>query len=157
MRRSGLEAFEFAEGVAEGALGGVDAGLEAIELGEADLVGSPEDGVFVLAVVIRGTKFPETGFDEAETAEEPFGIDHGIEEQAFGGSGGAVVVVILGAEGLEVGGFFVADDVGLGVDAGFQGILGRSGLALSGAGTGGFLGIEAIGLGLLFGGHESGG
>lgn len=44
------------------------------------------------------------------------------------GVGGLEAVEVLGGEGLEVGGFFAADDFGSGVDAGFQGIHGGGGL-----------------------------
>jgi hypothetical protein len=68
-----------------------------------------------------------------------------------------VAVVIFGFEGFEVGGFFAADDLGFGVDAGFQGVHGRGGFALGGARAGGLLSVEAVGLGLFLGCHDIGG
>jgi len=53
---------------------------------------------------------------------------------------------VVAAEGGEDGGILAADEQGLRVDAGFQGILRGGGLALDGARAGGFLGGEAIGL-----------
>ena len=47
------------------------------------------------------------------------------------GVGGLEAVHILGGKGCEVGGFFAADDFGSGVDAGFQGIHGGGGLAVT--------------------------
>jgi hypothetical protein len=53
--------------------------------------------------------------------------------------------VISADEFLESGPGFAADELSLGVDAGFEGISWRSGLALGGAGSGGFFRVEAIG------------
>ena len=64
-------------------------------------------------------------------------------------------VDVFGSEGFESGGVFAADEVRLGVDAGFQGVHGGDGLALGGAGAGGFSGVEAVGLGLFESCHGS--
>ena len=54
-------------------------------------------------------------------------------------------VEIFAGEFLEGGESFAADELSFGVDAGFEGIHGGAGLALGGAGSGGFLCVEAIG------------
>ena len=59
----------------------------------------------------------------------------------------------LGGEGFEFGGIFAGDDVGLGVDAGFEGVERRDGFSFGGFGAGGFLGVEAIGIELCLGRH----
>ena len=128
----GLEAFELVEGVAVIALGGVDAALEAGE-DFGILAESFVEGLFVDVGFL-----PELGFDFAEAAEEPFGIDEDIELGALGGGGGAVAVVIFGGEGFELGDGFAGDGVGAGIDSSFEGVHGGAGLAFGGARTGGF-------------------
>ena len=54
-------------------------------------------------------------------------------------------------EGLEFGGVFVADDLGFGVDAGFQGVERGDGLAFGGSGAGGFLRVQPVGVDLCLG------
>jgi hypothetical protein len=112
-----------------------------------------EDGVFDVGEAL----LPELGFDAAEAAEEPFGIDEGVDEHALLRGGGMEAVVILVGEGFEAGGGFVLDDVGTGVDAGFESVHRRAGLALGGAGSGGFLRVEAIGCELFLSCHKRGG
>ena len=65
---------------------------------------------------------PELGFDAAEAALDPLGGDEGVDEGELGGIGGLVLIVKRGGEGFEVGGIFAGDDVGPGVDAGFEGV-----------------------------------
>jgi len=78
----------------------------------------------------------------------PLGGDEGIDQGAHFGSGGLVAVVIFGGEKIQSRGVFAADDLGFGVNAGFQGIEADSGFALGRARAGGFLRVEAIGLDL---------
>jgi hypothetical protein len=59
----------------------------------------------------------------------------------------------LGGEGFGFGGIFAGDDVGPGVDAGFEGVERGSGFAFGRCWAGGFLGVEAIGVDLGLGGH----
>ncbi len=59
----------------------------------------------------------------------------------------------LGGEGFELGGIFAGDDVGPGVDAGFEGVERGGGFAFGRGGAGGFLGVEAIGVELCLGRH----
>ena len=57
----------------------------------------------------------------------------------------------------ECRGFFAADELRLGVDAGFECVHGGAGLALGGAGSGGFLRVATIGRELFLGCHKTGG
>jgi hypothetical protein len=57
--------------------------------------------------------------------------------------------MVLSGEESESRGVFAGDDLGLGVNAGFQGIEADSGLALDGAWTSGFFRVEAVGLDLF--------
>jgi hypothetical protein len=69
-------------------------------------------------------------------------------------SGGLEAVVIFGGE-LEEGGLgFAADELGFGVDAGFEGVHRGTGLAFIGARTGGFLRVESIGCELFLSRHR---
>ena len=132
------------------ALGGVDAALEAGEVAAVVAEGLGE-GDFENRIL------PELGLDSAEAAEEPFAIDEGIDEHsAFGGSGTEALVVFI-SERFELRDGFAGDGMGLGIDAGFEGVHAGTGLALDGAGSGGFLCVEAIGLDLLSGCHKTGG
>ena len=146
----GLEALKLVEGVAVVALGGVDAALEAGE---------------VVAVVAEGLSegdfedriFPHLALDSAEAAEKPLAIDEGIDKHAlFGCSGREALVVVVG-EGFELRDGFAGDGLRLGIDAGFECVHGGSGLALDGAGSGGFLCVEAVGQELFLGCHKTGG
>ena len=62
-------------------------------------------------------------------------------------------VEVLGDEGVERGGIFVEDGEGLGVHAGFEGVLAGGGFAGAGAGSGGALRVAAICFDLFLGGH----
>ena len=65
------------------------------------------------------------------------------------GAFGLEAGVVFAREFLELGGIFIGNDSRLRVDAGFQGIEARFGLALSGARASRFLCIQAIGLDLF--------
>jgi hypothetical protein len=142
------------EGAVVGALDAVAAALEAGEALRGTLEGSAEHFVRVTVCDTRELVFPEVGFDFAEAAEQPLGIDEDIDEGALDGGLGLVVEEVLSRQGVEARGVLATDDLGLGVDARFQGILGRGGLALGGAGTGGMLGVHAVGLDLVFSCHK---
>ena len=88
------------------------------------------------------------GFGAAETAEHPFGVDQDVDQSAFGGAGWLVVGVVVRGKGVEIFAGLVADDFGLGVDAGFAGILAGGEFAGRGTGSGGFLRITTIRLDL---------
>ena len=85
---------------------------------------------FGLSDTCRGIRFgnPELGFDAAEAALGPLGGDEGVDERELGGAGGVVVVVKSNVESFEPGGIFAGDDVGAGIDAGFEGVEGGSAL-----------------------------
>ena len=139
-----LEEAKFFEGGVVILEGGVDAALEAGEDLVLEVEGLTEGDIAVATANQAGSGFPELGFDEAIATEEPFGIDEGIDEHALDGGGGTEVVVVLVLEGFEVAGFFAGDDLGLGVDAGFQGIEGGSFLPFRSFRSSGFLGVGAI-------------
>jgi hypothetical protein len=137
-----VEAGEGVEGVLESVAEGgavLDLGVEKFGLGE----------IFVEAIDLV---IPELGFDAAEAALDPFGGDEGVDERELGGIGGLVLIVKRGGEGFEVGGIFAGDDVGPGVDAGFEGVEGGGGFTLGSFGAGGFLGVAAVGVDLGFSG-----
>ncbi|MGA2769174.1 MAG: hypothetical protein ABSG26_00015 [Bryobacteraceae bacterium] len=133
----------------EGALGGVDAALETVEDVAARVADLGHLEPFDRAVEAFDVVLPELRFEGAEAALEPLGGDQGVDQGARLGSGGLVATVVFGGEKFEGRGIFAGDDLGLGVNAGFQGIEADSGLALDGAGTSRFLGVEAIGLDLF--------
>ena len=89
----------------------------------------------------------------SEAAELPVVADEDVDVVALFGADGVEAFEVFGGEGLEGGGVFAADDFGLSVDSGLEGVHGAGGFALSGAWAGGFLGVEAIGLDLLDGCH----
>jgi hypothetical protein len=128
------------ESVAEGGIV-LDGGVEEIGVGE----------IFVEAFDLV---FPELGFDAAEAALGPLGGDEGVDESQLVGVGWDEVEEELGGEGFELGGIFAGDDVGPGVDAGFECVQGGGGFALGRGGAGRFLGVEAIGVDLCLGGHR---
>jgi hypothetical protein len=59
-----------------------------------------------------------------------------------------------GGEVLEIGLAFADDDLGLGVEAGAEGVLAGGGFARDGAGAGGLLRIATVGVDLELGGHK---
>ena len=85
-------------------------------------------------------ELPDFSVGVPQAAELPVIANQDIDIELLERGGGLAFAVIDVCQGLEIGGIFAADDVGLRVDAGFQGIHGGSGLALNGAGAGGFLG-----------------
>jgi len=122
LRQAGLDFQQGLQGAMEGALGGVGAALK------------------VIGHVVA---------EAAEAALQPLGGDERIDQGARFGSGGLEAVVIFDDEKFESRGVFAGDDLGLCVDAGFQGIEADCGLALSGGWTSGFLRVEAVGLDLF--------
>jgi hypothetical protein len=139
-----LEGFEGAE---VHAAGGFDAALEAGEGFEGVLIGVAEGGIvleggvdkFVAGeVLVQGPDLvgPEFGLDAAEAALGPLGGDEGIDKGELVGSGGPVVAEKRGGEGFEFGGVFAGNNVGAGMDAGFERVEGGSGFAFGGSGAG---------------------
>jgi len=84
----------------------------------------------------------------------PLGGDEGIDERELVGVGGLVVEQKRGGEGFECGGVFAGDDVGVGVDAGLQGVERGGGLAFGSDGAGRFFGVQTIRADLCFGCHN---
>jgi len=97
---------------------------------------------------------PELGLGFAEAAKLPLGGYHGVDQEALFGGGGLEAVVVLDGEGFEGIGVFAGDDVGAGVDAGFEGVEAGNGLARFGAGAGGVPRVAAIRVDLVDGGHK---
>jgi hypothetical protein len=145
-----LEAFEFAEGIAVIALGGVNHALEAGEGAVGVAEGVAERGFLVEFVGGVHVVDEDLGFSGGEAAEGPGGADEDIDEVALLGEGGVEALEVLVEKGVELGLVFAGDDEGLGVDAGFQGIHGGTGLARSGAWARGAVGMS---VGFL---HENG-
>jgi hypothetical protein len=115
--------------------------------------GIDEIGVGKILVEALDLVIPELGFNAAEAALDPLGGDEGVDEWELDGVGGAEVEHECGGEGFEFGGIFAGDDVGPGVDPGFESVERGGGFAFGGGGAGGFLGVAAIGVDLGFGGH----
>jgi len=96
---------------------------------------------------------PQFGFQPGEPLEQPIGANQRIDQEAFEPGGGHPILVIAGGHGFQFGGIFAGDDLGFGIDAGFERVEARNGLALLGARAGGELRIPAIRLDLTRAGH----
>ena len=121
--------------------------FEGLAAGKVEgMAGSVADIVLLHALELH---LEELGVDPAAAAELPFGADELIDQGALDGAGGLVVAVEVFDQGLEVGGVLTADDLGLGVDAGFEGVETGSGLTLGGAWACRLFGVAAIGLDLF--------
>ena len=141
------------EGAVEGAAGGIDAPLELAEGAGALGTDLAEGKVGVGFVEVLVGEIPELGFGGAEAAEGPLAGDEFIDEEAGFGGGRVVVAVIFGGEGFEIGAVFGGEDLGFGVDAGFEGVEGGGGFAGGGDGSGGLLGVAAVGVDLFLSRH----
>jgi hypothetical protein len=144
---------EGVEGAVEGAAGGIDAPLELAEGLVFVHAGLAEGELVLLAEGFLVGIFKELGFGDAEAAEGPLAADEVVEEEAGFGGGGVVALVVLVDKLLEVGEFLGGEDEGFGMDAGFEGVHGGSGLACDRGGAGGFLGVTTIGFYLTKSGH----
>ena len=144
-----LEGFEGAE---VHAVGGIDAAVNAGEGVDGVLIGVAEGGIVLdggvdefgvgeIFVETFDLVIPELGFDAAEAALDPLGGDEGVDERELVGVGGVEVEKECFGEGFELGGIFAGDDLGPGVDAGFEGVERGAGFAFGGSGAGGFLGV----------------
>jgi len=140
-----------------GAAGSIDAPLELGEDARVVVAGVSEGqgfgGVGVLLVLV----LPELGFGSAEAAKSPLAVDKLIDEEASFGGVGAVVLVILVDELVEVGLILGGENEGIGVDAGFEGVHGGGGFAGDRGRAGRVLGIATVGFNLTDGGHGGSG
>ena len=133
---------------------GIEGGMESVAEGGTVLDGGIDEfGVRKVFVEAFDLIVPELGFDAAEAALGPLGGDESVDESELVEVGGAKVEVKCGGESFELGGIVAGDDVGTGVNAGFEGVERRGGFACGRGGAGRFLGIEAIGVDLGLGGH----
>ena len=150
----GAGAAEFVIGAVPGAFEGGDLALDADEEFGGGRLGEKGGGEGV-AGRFGEEGVVEVGLDDLEAALVPIGAEHGIDVEGFGGGLGAVLVEVMGDEGLVIGGVFAGDDDGFGVDAMLQGVEAGGGLALDGAGSGGLLRVGAIRVDLCGGCHDS--
>jgi len=92
---------------------------------------------------------PNLGVGAGETAHLPITADEDVNVEAFLRGDWGIGREVFVSEGLEVGGIFAANDGGLSIDAGFQGIHADGGLALNRARSRTLLCVEAVGLNLF--------
>jgi hypothetical protein len=158
----GLEALQLMEGAVEGALG---TGLVATKSGEGIGVRVEDVGQFLGLVVVieellivvlqvEEADFEEAGFDSAEAGELPLGHDDLVDEGGFEGAVGLELFEEGDPEFFEILILFANDDRVFGGEAMLEGIEADGGLAFGGFGAGAQLGVAAIGVDLLFGGHD---
>ena len=146
----GLQGVELLRRVGVVALGGRDAAL-----GTAEGFGvSHKCPTHVLLLHRKEVAIPDAGGGGHVATAEPFGAYEVVNEAAFIRGGWLVACVIFGDEGFVVLLTFRGDDVGFGVEAGFQGVLRGRGFTVSGFGASGFFGVGAVGADLIFGGHD---
>ena len=132
----GLELAKAAERLLVLAPGGIDAALKALQGFVEAMVGQAERaarvGVFLIGDGLK-LALPELVLDAAQTAEQPFRRDQDIDQRALLGRDGTVALVVLGGQGCEIFRRLAGEDMGLGVNAGFQGI--EAGCRLAGFGA----------------------
>ena len=92
---------------------------------------------------------PEGRFGPIEAAEHPLAGDQGIDEHAALRRGRVEALLVFSEERFKLSRIFAGDDLGLGVDAGLQGVEARDGFALLGAWAGGPLGVLTISVDLF--------
>ncbi|MBZ5592392.1 MAG: hypothetical protein LAP39_09155 [Acidobacteriia bacterium] len=128
-------------------------GVVAEDEGQALLFGQAGVFAFEFGVEVGEAEVKQAGFDAAHAREAPSRHDHLLDEQVFGGTGG----VVLGFERFEQLGellvIFGGKDGSLGGEAVAKGIEADGGAAIGSAGAGGELGVPAVGVNLLLGGH----
>ena len=143
-RTFGLEALQVVQGAVPGALGRIGAALEEREV----FFGAHKVQAFgvgaVAHVLVIGVVVPDLGVGERIAAQEPVGVNEGGDEEGLFGSGGVPAQEVSVGEGTEFGGVFAGDDLGSGVEAGFQGIGTGGGLAPGGAWACGALRVAAV-------------
>ena len=88
-----------------------------------------------------------------QTREAPGGHDHLLDQEVLGGAGG----LVFGLEGVqrlvEVLLIFAGENGGFGGETVAQGVEANGGAAFGSLGAGAQLGVPAIGVNLLLGGH----
>jgi len=157
-RTLGLEAFKVDEGAVVGAVEGGEAALNAEEPLLGTIPADAGDNLLVDRAFLGpgpGLDFvvPNEGFDAAHAAEEPIGMNEGVDGGLFAGADGAAGGLVFADEVVEGFGGLAVDEEGLGVDAGFDGVEGGGGFSGGGGGSGGFLRITAIRFDLSLSGH----
>ena len=149
----GLEALEIAEGFLVGALGVADTAVQTHE----DVAGggkSLAQGNTFGAAGAHGVVLPELRLDAEEAAEQPFVADEGIDEETLVGGAGEEASEVLVLEFGELLAALADDEGGVGIETGFEGVLGGRGFAFGSAGSGGLEGVEAVGVNLALSGHS---
>ena len=145
------------EGAVVGALGGIDAALQAGEGIAVVVEDLAQRRRFTAGNLLAGDLMgPQIGLDTAETAELPVGGDEGIDEEALEGGGGLELAVVFREEGFELGGIFPGNDLRLGIDTGLERVETGDGFALRSAGAGRELRIATIRLDLTNARHMIG-
>ena len=147
------QAVEFAKGAVPGTVVGGDLALDTGE--EAGGGGIGEEG----GSEVGGGGFGEDGaveigLDALEAAFVPVGAEEGIDVEALVGRLGLVGVAIGVGKGLVFGGVFAGEDEGLGVEGVFEGVEAAGGFARSGARSGRFERVGAVGGDLRGGCHD---
>lgn len=125
--------------------GAAEAGLMTGELFEGALAG----GGF-------GAAGEEGGFEGVDAVEFPLGGGHLVDQEALGGGLGLPFGFEGGAEQPISAFVFGGEHDGAGRKAVLDSVAADFGFARGGAGSGGFAGVAAVGLDLVFGGHGDG-
>ena len=140
------------EGAVEGALSGIDAALQEMELiiraghylAEGGLLAESTEGFRSIDKFVS----PELGFRATETAKLPIGAYEVVDEDAFGGSGRLPLEVVVAGEGFQFAGVLAGDDLGPGFDAGFECVEAGDGLSFGRARARGVLRVSTVGFDL---------
>ena len=104
-----------------------------------------------------GVVLPQLRLDAKEAAEEPLVAEEGVDEETLVGAAGEEASEVLVLEFGELLAALADDEGGIGVEAGFEGVLGGHGFAFGSARSGGLEGVEAVGVNLALSRHRVGG
>jgi hypothetical protein len=138
-----LQAIQFGKGILIRTLAEGDAALQAAEGFMAGHQGFAQ-GNALRAIGADCVVFPELGFGAEEAAEDPLIAQERIDLEALLGGEGLEASDVLVLELRELGAILAGDELRLGIEPGFEGVLGGDGLALRSAGAGGFLRCAGI-------------